>query len=742
MIVDWQSYNPVNKASWAIRARGLRLFTSILALYLSLSHSLAVASPDDVVNLITKQSGVHEITMQDLVAKGVDIRGMSSSELMLMNQGKEVPMQVLSGELITDETVLRFVAEELDTLYTDTNVYTLKLGIATQSIQPLAPAFNSRVPWAVSYLETVTYEPQNSYSFTSPDVSDPWYAKRMVALGDQASVERIELPMPDIALGGNSGRAGATMKVNVWGASDLPGSQPDHHVKVAFNNVNLIDEKFDGLVSRTYQVGLENLVENKNSVTVTLPGQSAMAFDAVNLNSVEVSYPRKFIARSNALSFESSQEKFRIRGFEPDGTDAQGQPTLDLIALRHDRSGVYELTNTQTRCRSSCTVSLSGGSGLASYHVVSRSSVLKPTVALLPNEEDIASGQAKYLIISHPDFIGESGDGLLEAYAAELQSEMGSVDIVNVESIYAQFGDHIFNPVAIKDYIKFSKAQRGTEFVLLVGGDVYDYKRFENEDATSFIPSLYAATGNNINFAPVDAKYVDVNDDNVPDLSIGRLPVRTTAHLSALMTKRRDYLNRDYTGTALMIADGYDDAQQYDFRDDAEEVRADFLSGFTTQQAYVDDLGVRNAREKVKNEIGKGTSLTAFFGHSSTNQWSFDGLFTGPDAANLDNQGKPTVVAQWGCWNAYYVSPNEDSMGHRFLMEGDRGAVTVMGASTLTNADSERRLARLVFDNLAKGQRLGTAVTNAKQEYAQDYPYDVDVLLGWTVLGLPELYVN
>jgi len=97
---------------------------------------------------------------------------------------------------------------------------------------------------------------------------------------------------------------------------------------------------------------------------------------------------------------------------------------------------------------------------------------------------------------------------------------------------------------------------------------------------------------------------------------------------------------------------------------------------------------------------------------------------------------------QWGCWNAYYVSPNEDSMGHRFLTEGDRGAVAVMGATTLTNANSERKLARLVFARLTNGERLGDAVTNAKQEYARDYPDDLDVLLGWTVLGMPDLFVN
>jgi len=250
-----------------------------------------------------------------------------------------------------------------------------------------------------------------------------------------------------------------------------------------------------------------------------------------------------------------------------------------------------------------------------------------------------------------------------------------------------------------------------------------------------------------VNFAPVDPKYVNLDDDNVPDLPIGRLPVRTTQQLESLLSKRDSYNARSYVGNFLLVADQYDELQQYDFDEDADEVHADFLSGFNVSKTYVDDYldagqTVRDARDAVSNGINQGQSLTAFFGHSSTNQWAFNGLFTGNDAASLNNIGSPTVVAQWGCWNAYYVSPSEDSMGHRFMMEGDQGAVAVMGATTLTKASSERRLASMVFARIANGELIGDAVTNAKQEYAQLYPTDLDVLLGWTLLGFPDMLVN
>jgi len=596
---------------------------------------------------------------------------------------------------------------------------------------------------ATSYLATKVYAPQSNYSFISPDKDDPWYATRIVAVGQPAS-ETVTISLDEMAPGGNRGLTKAKLTMDMWGATNIAGPDDDHHVSVRFNNAQVIDGRFDGLEAKAFSVELDNVQDGRNNVEVTLPMDTGYAFDAVNVNKVEVAYPRKFRAIEDRLDFSSTFAKFVIPGFAPTGQNQAGQGVVDLVAMREDSNGaVAVLTNIESACRGdNCRAVFAGKGQLARYYIASTASLHTPTPAALPVEQDIDSGNAKYLIISHPDFIGPEGNNLLESLAIEMTAEFGSADVVDVEAIYAQYGNHIFDPQSIRDYIKFAIANRGTDYVLLVGGDVYDYRHFENQDATSFIPSLYAATGNNITYAPVDAKYVDIDDDNVPDRPIARLPVRTAAQLQTLMDKRNDYLARDYGNTALLVADDYDDIQQYDFASDADEIEADYLGGWEIEKAYVDEIGVSAARAKVISEINAGRSLTAFFGHSSTNQWSFDGLFTGPDAARLQNQGKPTIVTQWGCWNAYYVSPNEDSMGHRFMMEGDRGAVAVMGASTLTNANSERELARLVFERLSSGERLGDAVTNAKQEYAQANPNDLDVLLGWTVLGMPELFIN
>jgi len=722
-------------ASWLSRG----LSKAVMA-GLSLMVSSAQAQTESVIewtNLATTKAGVHEVSYQALVDSGVDLAGLEAGSLRLTNQGEVVPIQVLGGDTIGADTRIRFIAKAIDTLYTNENIYTLSSGESSNS-EDTRMAQQVVVPpqggFATSYLASAKFAPQARYSFTSPDTNDPWYAKRLIAL-DEPTSDTVTMELNDVALGGNSGSTRAKMSVKVWGASDLPGSN-DHRMQIAFNGQTLMDERFDGLQAKSFDMSLEQVDEGANQVTLTLPTQPGVGLDAVNVNEIEVKYPRQFVAQDNRLAFTSQFRQFRVRGFRSE-TDE-----LDVVVLREDQDGaVTEVTNAQALCRhGNCTVRFGGSGQVANYYVSANPHAASPKAIV--DGQDIMSGNANYLIISHPDFIGDAGDNQLEELANELQSEMGSVAIVDVEQIYAQFSGHVFDPTAIQRYIAYAQANRGTSYVLLVGGDVYDYRQFENDEATSFIPSLYAATGSNITFAPVDAKYVDVDDDNVPDLPIGRLPVRTTAQLTALLSKRSDYLNRSYAGTALMVADRYDEVQQYDFASDAQAVAEGYLQSFQVSTAYVDDLGTRGARDALTSQINQGITLTAFFGHSSTNQWSFDGLLTGNDAAQLNNQGKPTVVTQWGCWNAYYVSPNEDSMGHRFMMEGEQGAVAVMGATTLTNANSERVLAQMVFARLANGERLGDAVTNAKRDYAQDNPNDLDVLLGWTVLGMPELQVN
>ena len=82
-------------------------------------------------------------------------------------------------------------------------------------------------------------------------------------------------------------------------------------------------------------------------------------------------------------------------------------------------------------------------------------------------------------------------------------------------------------------------------------------------------------------------------------------------------------------------------------------------------------------------------------------------------------------------------------MADRFLVGGANGAVTVLGASTLTTAEGERALGIELNKRMyLKGKTIGEAVIEAKQAMALTNPGASDILLGWQILGDPALVVN
>jgi len=308
--------------------------------------------------------------------------------------------------------------------------------------------------------------------------------------------------------------------------------------------------------------------------------------------------------------------------------------------------------------------------------------------------------------------------------------------VADVEAVYDQFGDGTVDPEAIHRYVRHAVANLGTQYVLLVGGDSYDYKNYFGLGSLSFIPSLYVATDDLVKFAPSDPSLADIDGDSVPDVPIGRWPVRSAAELNAVITKTQQYEAKPYGSNAVLGAD-------VDFGADADAFAAALPSDWTVGRAYLDQLSVGDAKDLIKSQVNAGTALAGFVGHSGPTLWTYRGLFDTNDAQGLTNVGRPTVVAQWGCWNSYYVEPRYNTLAHTFLVNGLQGAAAVLGTTTVSEDDSLRLLGTALTPRLSQpGNTIGAALTDAKRQVATIDPSVRDVLLGWTILGDPSLVVT
>ena len=737
----------------------IKKYYNVLALTL-MTSCFAQAADQSILNMKVKESGIYRVTYTDMMNLGIDLQGVSLNEIAVTKYGNKIAAKLVSDDLTTFgvNSYIEFIGEPEDNLYQDGIVYSVVLSAAKKIDQSNITAQENQNVERY-YTHVSNYADNLGYSFGSP-TSDPWFYKRILAIGSLASAN-IDFDFDHMIPDGT-----INMSINAWGGTDYPQS-PDHHVIYELNGQLIDDFRFDGVVeeNRSYQLNASQYNSGAQQLVVKLPNDTNTSADVLHIESLTVSYPREFILIDNKLSFThdgSSTSPSQVidpsvifsSGFEDSQNTVNKVNNYSIALATNENYHIYQVYNDGivksvdainsgvcgSTADASCFINFSIKNDVSHLYIAADSQLITPELSLPVIQEDINSGEAQYLIIAHPDFIG----GSLNDFITEKQNDF-SVKVIDVEQIYAQYGNNNVSAFSIAEYIKYAQRKLGTTNVLLVGGDTYDYKNILGLDSVSFIPTIYAQTDDLIHYAPVDAKFVDIDNDNIPDLNIGRFPVRSEVELENLLQKISAYKQKNYSNTAVFAADKFDVSTSYSFKNDANALinllPTQWQANITdANKAYVDDDGVVLAKSKINDSINQGVALTSFIGHSGPRDWSFSRMFSTSDALLLSNSTNPTLVTQWGCWNTYFVSPTEDTLAHAFMLNQNGGAASVLGASTLTVAEHEKGLANLVLVYLTHNQMtLGDAVTEAKRVYAQENPEALDVILGWNILGDPSL---
>ncbi len=741
----------VNSKADKPRAMNKRIAAGLFAMSASFMTASS-ANAVELLNLMVNESGMQRITYEELLGEGIDLRGLRNRKLNITLDGAAVPMRVRGQEIEGRNNArnffgpggyIEFYAKSAESLYSEERAYTLHFmnrrelaEVGRKVIERDRARTNPTANASNSYTHTITVEENNFYDFASPSSTDPWH------FGQNFSI--VNTPTYEFTLDGVVGGAGsAKVEAQMYGLLDFDIEGNDHHYEVQVNGTTVGDQQFDGNAVDTFTADSVPVNDGVNSFKYNFLPIAEVPFDIISLNRFQVSYERYSIATNNYLEGRFNTGHAAVEGIDAANNDFavyrvsdDGEKVAHLVRARKDGSTVT--FNTQ---------------GIeADYIVVGASNeqdagYRNPRVQKLLTKQDIKSGNAEYLIIAHSSLMGDELNELVQ-----LRSQRYAVKVVDVAQIYAQFGNYVADSQPIYDYIKYAQANLNTRFVVFVGNDTYDYKQFQTE-SVSLIPTRYVSTPGGqlvVTQTPSDAAYGDLNQDRVPDLPVGRISVRNKSELNSVVNKLKAYEARDgYAGRVLVAADTEDNGNGLSFTQDAEaliaampatwrdSIRSDF-------RAYPDVDGGQLAHEKTLAAINAGVSVVNFIGHSSHRRWSFSTppMLLSTQISELTNVGKPSLVTQWGCWNSYFVDPAGNTMADEFLLGGENGAATVLGASTLTTSTEERALGvelnRRMYN---RGITIGEAVIQAKQALAQreDFPA---VQLGWQIIGDPALMVN
>jgi hypothetical protein len=232
-----------------------------------------------------------------------------------------------------------------------------------------------------------------------------------------------------------------------------------------------------------------------------------------------------------------------------------------------------------------------------------------------------------------------------------------------------------------------------------------------------------------------DDWFVDFGGDGLPQMAVGRLPVRTIDEAQTVISKIVGYeQSAPRMADVVLVADMKGGEEDYDFEVGSSGVEALLPRGVTTYRIYrsqfADDVQVRS---QLLGRINEGKLLLNYIGHGSQENWRGD-IFTSDDAGVLTNGLRLPFVAAMTCLNGFFQDPSMDSLAEVLLKAGQGGAVAVWASSGLTEPEGQsaidKELVRLLFNG--ESLTIGEAVQRAKAATS-----DSDVRRSWILFGDP-----
>lgn len=349
--------------------------------------------------------------------------------------------------------------------------------------------------------------------------------------------------------------------------------------------------------------------------------------------------------------------------------------------------------------------------------------------------------------LAHPhnqaDVVYIGSTELLEAaqtLAAHRQAQGFKTKLVELESIYNEFGKGIVSSHAVRDFLIYASENWSTapKYVVLLGDGTYDPKGYQNPIPSNSVP-VKLMKGLAFNYGS-DHWFVTKDNSDTPFAVIGRIPARTGAELRAYVQKVLAYdtgSQRPAAAHFALLADkAHYTGENFDaFSTDLKSNIKMWSSGGSIELLSRTQLGDNQFKTGITQSFNNA-SVIHYMGHGAENMWADNFIFNNNDIDTLTNTKLPVVVAM-NCLNANFYDPSTPSFAEKLVMKPTGGAIVFWGSTSMTPPTVQSVYQNAFYEQLMKTQSsVGDAVKLSKQQAFAQTPYE-EALLSWTIIGDP-----
>lgn len=519
-------------------------------------------------------------------------------------------------------------------------------------------------------------------------------------------------------------------------------------IRVSFNDQSLGLFHLDDVRSEWIEMEYHGPVnDGMNTLGIEQIDSEELLFDWY-----EVDYARRFEGHRGELFFTSLDTsrsspsgglwEYRIGGFDP---DAEVLDVTDPFAVKRIIGVNYEADSGTMVFQDSLRWGVP-----RYYYVGSPSRRLRPERMVLDRPSHLRSEGmgADYVILTHRDFYEEA---MALRQWREEDDRFGPplrTAVVDVEDVYDEFAWGLFDPTAIRDFLKYAFEHWTPRpyLVLLFGDGVYDYKDHSGTHSKNWIPPYEEP----LQGYAIDDWFVYMDSGYLPDMAIGRLPVRTKEEAQVAVDKIIQYeknpLRGNWQNTALLVGDDElvkgGKGNEIDYTVDTERLSSHAIpQRFDQVKVFLMEypLNAFNKKPEAKAEvirrINEGALLFNYVGHGNYDVLAHeDVLRASTDIPLLKNGRRLPFFFSASCSNAHFDDPVKVSLAERLFIHPEGGVIACVAATRNSlnagNVDLNLKFYKNLFQEKGSTERLGIALMKAKVQTFARGNAQVYILVG------------